>query len=49
MTRLDPNIGEKLVQAGLFRTRAFPAMLVDVYAEGLRATPRMTIARCDSE
>lgn len=39
MTRLDPKIGSKLVQAGLFRTRAFPSMLVDVYAQGLSVNP----------
>ncbi len=43
MTRLDPNIGQKLVQAGLFRTRAFPAMLVDVYAQGLAGNAPMTL------
>ncbi len=39
MTRVDPSVGAKLVQAGLFRTRAFPAMLVEAYAAGLAANP----------
>jgi hypothetical protein len=39
MTRLDPKIGAKLVQAGLFRSRTFPSMLVDMYAQGLSANP----------
>jgi hypothetical protein len=43
VTRLNPNIGQKLVQAGLFRTRAFPAMLVDVYAQGLAGNAPMTL------
>jgi len=43
MTRLDSSIGAKLVQAGLFRTRAFPAMLVEVYAQGLADNAPMTL------
>jgi hypothetical protein len=43
VTRLNPNIGQKLVQAGLFRTRAFPAMLIDVYAQGLADNAPMTL------
>jgi hypothetical protein len=39
MTRIDPKIGAKLVQAGLYRSRAFPAMMVEVYAAGLAANP----------
>ena len=39
VTRLDPKIGARLVQAGLFRSRSFPAMLVEVYAAGLAANP----------
>jgi hypothetical protein len=39
MTRLDPKIGARLVQAGLFRSRTFPSMLVDMYAQGLSANP----------
>jgi hypothetical protein len=39
MTRIDPGVGAKLVQAGLFRSRAFPGMLVEAYAAGLAANP----------
>ena len=45
VTRLNPNIGQKLVQAGLFRTRAFPAMLIDVYAQGLADNAPDDLAR----
>jgi hypothetical protein len=43
MTRLDQSIGQKLVQAGLFRTRAFPAMLIEVYAQGLADNAPMSL------
>jgi hypothetical protein len=43
MTRLDPKIGAKLLQAGLFRTRSFPTMLVEVYAQGLADSTGMSL------
>jgi hypothetical protein len=43
MTRLDPKIGARLVQAGLFRSRTFPSMLVDMYAQGLADNAPMTL------
>jgi hypothetical protein len=42
MKRVDPKIGMKIVGAALLRTRAFPDMLVEAYAEGLAGYTGMT-------
>jgi hypothetical protein len=42
MKRVDHNIGKKILQAAFLRTRAFPDMLVEVYADGLAGETGMT-------